>query len=132
MKSTTALPRRSRRKAAKDAPSITCAIAKKAGKAALTPAIALITFADVHAANAAAVAATNSCRNPTVPFAPAAHAAVPGPCTCSTLPASLAIVFAANIMPIAALAPTANFATAEAAAADLSPSQLRQHIPHQV
>jgi hypothetical protein len=46
--------------------------------------------------------------------------AAPVHCTCSTLPAGLAAIPAANIMPTAALAPTAKFATAEAAAADVS------------
>ncbi len=129
MKSTTMLPRCSHRKAAKDAqaapaqspqPSRHCSPSKqkeKGGKAALTPAIPSITFAAVNAANTAAVAATNPQRNPATPSAPAADAEVP---VHSTLPAGVAAFPPADIMPAAALTPTAKFATSEAAAANVS------------
>jgi hypothetical protein len=132
MKSTTMLPCCSRRKVAKDAqaapvqsplPSRHCSSSKqdkKGGKAALTPAIPSITLAAVNAANATAVAIANPCRNPTTPSPSAADAEAMVHCTHSTLPASVATVPAANIMPTAALAATAKFATLEAAAADVS------------
>jgi hypothetical protein len=102
-------------------PSRRCIPSKKdeqGGKAAITPSIPSITLAAVNAANAAAVAAANPCRKPACPLALTAD--VLGPVS-STLPTSLATFPAANIMPTAALAPTAKFATLpEAAAADVS------------
>ncbi len=48
-------------------------------------------------------------------------------CTCSTLTAGLATVPAASIMPTAELAATANFATAEAVATDVSITTVAAH-----
>jgi hypothetical protein len=129
MKSTTTLPRHSCRKAAKDAqaapaqsplPSWRCSPSKQdeqGGKAVLTPAFLSITFAAINAANVAAVATTNPCRNPVPPSTPAANAEAP---VHTTLPAGVATFPAADIMPTVALAPTAKFATSEAAAADVT------------
>jgi hypothetical protein len=81
------------------------------------PAIPSNTFAAANAANAAAVAAANPCRNSATPSAPAVDVEAP---VHYTLPANVAAFPAAYIMPTAALAPTAKFATSEAAAADVS------------
>jgi hypothetical protein len=127
MKSTTTLPHRSSRNAAKDAqaqpmpsslPSRRFSPSKKdkqGGKTSLTPSIHSITLAAVNAANAAAVAATNPCRKPPCPLAPTGDALALVQCT---LPANVAAFPAANIMPTAALAATAKFARPEAVAAD--------------
>jgi hypothetical protein len=101
-------------------PSWHCSPSKqkeKGGKAALTLVIPSITFAAVNASNAAAGAAANPQRNPAAPSTPAADAEVP---VHSTLPASIAAFPPADIMPAAALTPTAKSATSEAAAVDVS------------
>jgi hypothetical protein len=94
MKLTTTLPRHSRRKAAKDsqaAPAQSPSPPRRSpnkqdetgGKSPLSPALPSITFAAVHAANAAAVTATNPFWNLAAPSAPAEHAAALVHCTCS-------------------------------------------------
>ncbi len=74
-------------------------------------------LAAVNAANAAAVAATNSWRSIEFPVAPIADVSEP---VSSTLPAGIATFSVANFMPTAVLAPTAKFAQPEAVAADVS------------
>jgi hypothetical protein len=129
MKSTNTLPCRSRRNSAKDAqavaapsslPSQRYSPSKKdnqRGKAAITPSVPSITLAAVNAADAAAVAAANPHRDLACPLAPTADVLV---LVSSTLPASIAVFPAADIMTTAALALIANFARPEAVAADVS------------
>jgi hypothetical protein len=128
MKSTTTLPRHSRRNVTKDVqaqpvpsslPSQCFSPSKKdkqGGKAALTPSIPSITLAAVNAAKAAAVATANPHRKTARLLAPTADASAP---VHSTLPSGVAAFPAANIMPTPALAPTAKFARPEAVASDV-------------
>ncbi len=71
----------------------------------------------MHAANAAAVAATNPCRRIACPLAPTADVSKP---VTSTLPAGVAAFLVASIMPTVALALTDEFARPKAVAADVS------------
>jgi hypothetical protein len=123
MTSTNTIPCHSHRNTAKDAqaapapsslPSQHCSPSnedKQGGKATIAP------LAAVHAANATAVAAANSCRKLACPLAPTADVLAP---LSSTFPASLAAFPCADIMTTAALALTAKFARPEAVAADVS------------
>jgi hypothetical protein len=129
MKSTNTLPHHSHRTAAKDAqaapaqsslPSRRYSPSKKdkqGGKAAITPSAPSITLVALNAVNAAAVTAANPHRKPACPLAPTADISAPAS---STLPASVAAFPAADIMPNAALAPTAKFSRSETVTADVS------------
>jgi hypothetical protein len=130
MRPTTTIPRRSHRNAGRDAqaapapsslPSRCYSPSKKVrrrGEATVPPFIPSITVLAVNAANATAVAATNL--HGSIKFTSAPIADVSEPVS-STLPDGiLAFSFAADIMPTAALAPTAKFARPEAVAADVS------------
>ncbi len=138
MRSTTNVPHRSRQNAARDAqaapvpsslPSRRYSPSKKdrrGREAAIPPSVPSITVAAVNAANATAVAATNPRRS--INFLSALIADVSEPVS-STLPDGILAFSFADIMPTAALAPSAKFARPEAVAADV-PLPLRQHIPH--
>jgi hypothetical protein len=91
---------------------------KQGGEAAIPPSVPSITLAAVNASsNAAAVAAAHPWRSIKFPLAPIADVSEP---VSSTLPAGIATISVANIMPTAVLAPTAKFAWPEAVAADVS------------
>jgi hypothetical protein len=129
MKSAITVPHRSHRNAAKGAqaapapsslPSWCCSPSKKdkqGGEATIAPSVPSITVAAVNIAYTSAVAAANPCRKLACSLAPAADVSDP---LSSTLPAGIAPYAAANIMPTAALAPTAKFARPDAVAADVS------------
>ncbi len=78
----------------------------------------------MNAADAAVVAAANPHGSIKFPLALIVDGSEP---VSSTLPASILAFSFANIMPTAALAPTAKFAKPEAVAC---PLPLRQNIPH--
>jgi hypothetical protein len=87
------------------------------GEVAIPPSFPSITVAAVNAANAAAVDASNPCMS--IKFSLALIVDVSDPVS-STLPAGVLAFSVANIMPTAALAPSAKFARSEAVAADVS------------
>jgi hypothetical protein len=129
MRSTTTVPRHSRRNAGRDAqaapvpsslPSRHYSPSKKnrhRGEAAVPPSVPSITVAAVNAAKATAVAAANPHGSIEFPSAPIAVVSEP---VSSTLPYGVLTFSFADIMPTAMLAPTAKFARPEAVAADVS------------
>jgi hypothetical protein len=128
MRSTTTVPHRSHQNAGRDAqaaPAPSSLLSRRyspskkdrrGGEAALTPSVPSITVAAVNAANAA-VAATNPCGSIKFPSALIADVSEP---VSSTLPAGVLAFSFADIMPTAALVPTAKLARPEAVAADVS------------
>jgi hypothetical protein len=90
---------------------------KHRGEAAIPPFIPSIMLAAVNASNAAAVAAADPWRSIKFPLALIADVSEP---VSSTLPAGIATISVADIMPTAVLAQTAKFAWPEAVAADVS------------
>jgi hypothetical protein len=86
------------------------------GEAAIPPSVPSIIVAAVNAANAAVVAAANPCRSIKFPLASIADVSE---LVSSTLPVGFLAFSVADIMPAAALAPTAKFARPEAVAADV-------------